>query len=95
MPKIYHIFFKLDINVPLSMPVTEITIITSVSPEAKQKLCAMLEEACEHAKGVMSYGTVEQAEYKDLVVVMCGWNTVEASSYLLMARVFITDPFLL
>ncbi|KZP33101.1 hypothetical protein FIBSPDRAFT_847712 [Athelia psychrophila] len=76
-PKVYHINFKLDVTVPLDMPVTEIVVITSVSPEAKQKLCDTLAEVCEYLKGVMTYGTPEQAGDKDVVVVVCGWNSLE------------------
>jgi len=76
-PKVYHVHFKLDVTVPLNMPVTEIVVITSVSPEAKQTLCDTLAEACEYMKGVMTYGTVEQVEDKDAVVVVCGWNSLE------------------
>lgn len=92
-PKVYHINFKLDVTVPLDMPVTEIVVITSVSPEAKQKLCDTLAEVCEYLKGVMTYGTPEQAGDKDVVVVVCGWNSLEVSDlHGLVAKLPVTDP---
>lgn len=59
------------------MPVTEIVIITTVSPEAKQQLVDSLTGACAQMGGIMTFGTVVQPEFKDLVVVVCGWNSLE------------------
>jgi len=77
LPTIYHIRFQLGVEIPLNKPVTEIVFVTAISAEAKQQLVDTLTGACAQMGGIMTFGTVEQPEFKDLVVVLCGWNTVE------------------
>lgn len=81
LPKIYHITFQPDVYVPLNKPVTEIVFVTTVSAEAKQQLVDSLKGACAQMGGIMAFGAVIQREFKDVVVVVCGWNSVEVSHF--------------
>ncbi|KAF7979749.1 hypothetical protein HWV62_41132 [Athelia sp. TMB] len=83
LPKIYHITFQPDVHVPLSKPVTEIVFVTAMSAEAKQQLVDSLQGVCARMGGVMAFGAVIQREFKDVVVVICGWNSVEVSVFLM------------
>lgn len=83
LPKIYHITFQPDVHVPLSKPVTEIVFVTAMSAEAKQRLVDSLQGVCARMGGVMTFGAVIQREFKDVVVVICGWNSVEVSVFLI------------
>lgn len=74
---ITHVQFVSDYTGAFSKPITEIAFATLKPGVSKEKMFETLKVLCNMKKGVSTYGPLLEKE--DVIVFICGWDSVEVS----------------
>lgn len=74
---ITHVQFVSDYTSAFSKPVTEIAFSTVKPGASRERVIEIMQVLCDIKKGVSTYGPL--LEQENVIVLLCGWDTVEVS----------------